>query len=69
MHASNYGKLDVVKFLADNGANIDEKNVYENTSLILASMNGHIDVIKFLLDNRADFTIKNKNTFSYFNLV
>jgi ankyrin repeat protein len=46
--ASKYGYLDVVKYLIENGADIDQPNIHGATPLSGASEYGHLDVAKYL---------------------
>ena len=50
MSAAGNGHLEIVKILAENGANIDAENKYDNTPLIWAALNGHFEVVRFLQD-------------------
>ncbi|MDR2170042.1 MAG: ankyrin repeat domain-containing protein, partial [Planctomycetaceae bacterium] len=47
-------KIDLVKYLVENGCSINEKNNYKLTPLILATRNTYadIDVIKYLCDDK-----------------
>ena len=55
--ASQYGHLDIVKFLlVEKGADIHAMNDY---ALRLASINGHLDVVKFLVEKGADISAEN----------
>ena len=47
--ASELGRLNIVKFLIDNKANINEQNNNKETALMLASRKGHIDIVKLLI--------------------
>jgi ankyrin repeat protein len=40
-----------VKFLVENGADINEKTNDGSTTLHIASFNGHLAVVKYLKDN------------------
>ena len=52
--ASTEGHCDVVKALLENGADVNAKDVVNNTALMCASMNGHTDAVKLLLANGAN---------------
>lgn len=56
---SRRGKLDSVKFLVENGANIEVKNKDGYTPLIVASWNGHLEIVKFLVEKGANVEAKN----------
>lgn len=51
----------LVKFLVENGADLNYQSSYGNTALILASMWGHSEVVRFLLSKGADTSLKNKD--------
>jgi serine/threonine-protein phosphatase 6 regulatory ankyrin repeat subunit B len=52
MWASEYGHMDIVKLLVDEGAELDE-------TLFKASAGGHLRVVKELLRNGADVNARN----------
>ena len=56
--AAYYGHLEIVKYLVENGADINAKDYEEFTSLIRASINGHLEVVKYLVENGADINTK-----------
>ena len=47
------GHLDMVKFLLEEGANLEHKTDEMHTALMEASMDGHVDVARYLLDRGA----------------
>jgi ankyrin repeat protein len=47
--AATYGHLEVVKYLVQNGANVNN-----NSALRWAAYNGHLEIVKFLLENGAN---------------
>jgi len=51
--ASEYGHLDVVKYLVEHGADITADNNY---AVRWASLNGHLEVVKYLVEHGADIT-------------
>jgi ankyrin repeat protein len=53
--------LSLVKFLVENGADLNYQSSYGNTALILASMWGHGEVVRFLLTKGANTSLKNKD--------
>ena len=59
IYASRYGYTQVVKFLIDNGADLNIKGKYGWTALMYAAREGHTEVIKLLIDNGADLNHKN----------
>jgi ankyrin repeat protein len=52
--AAARGRADVVTFLLDRGANIDQMVPGDENPLINASANGHLDVVRLLVSRRAD---------------
>ncbi|WP_104618359.1 ankyrin repeat domain-containing protein [Brachyspira murdochii] len=52
------GHLEVVKYLLENGANVNLKNITDVSALILASMDNHLEIVKYLLDKGADINAK-----------
>ena len=55
------GFVDSVKLLIENGADIEAKGAYGNTSLIVAAEKGHASSVNFLLENKADPDAKNNS--------
>src|ERR1043166_6117367 len=51
--AAENGKLTAATFLATHGANLNARNRYGETALMLAASRGHIDIVKLLLAQRA----------------
>jgi ankyrin repeat protein len=47
--ASYNGYLDLVKLLINNGADVNAKNNFGFTSLMLASVNDHMDIVNLLI--------------------
>ena len=56
--ACQNGDMEKIKFLIEKGADIEAKNNYGNTPLILTSRYGHIEVVKFLIEKGADIEAK-----------
>jgi ankyrin repeat protein len=56
--AAEKGYLEIVKFLVDNGANI---NTSDNLPLVAAAQFGHLEVVKFLIANRPAAHAKDSN--------
>jgi ankyrin repeat protein len=52
--ASTSGRLDIVKFLLDNGASIDLHDEDGQTALVLASEHGRAEVVRVLIKSGAD---------------
>jgi hypothetical protein len=53
LHAAEYGHLDVVQFLVENGANIHSRN---DSALLCAARNGHLNTVQYLVENGADIS-------------
>ena len=64
MYAANNGYLEIVKYLIDKGADIDNENRGGDTALVYASENGHFDVVKYLIEKGSD-VIKHSNALWY----
>lgn len=60
-YASGGGCLKVVKFLINEGINVNIINTYGSTALHSASYQGDLEIIKFLLEKGANPTIRNKD--------
>ncbi|WP_255495993.1 ankyrin repeat domain-containing protein [Spiroplasma endosymbiont of Danaus chrysippus] len=59
--AAKKGYLNIVKFLVENDADVNQINLRGETALDRAIENGHLDVIKFLVENNADINHTNQN--------
>lgn len=60
--ACQYGYIDIVKLLIENGADIYKKNTFYNSSIDRAIDNEQDEVIKYLIDKGAE--LKNYNSIS-----
>ena len=58
IYASVNGRLEVVKYLVSQGANIDGKDNDDWTALIWASQNGRLEVVKYLASQGAKINAK-----------
>jgi ankyrin repeat protein len=63
--ASEYGHLDIVNFLVENGALIDHYDEFDerDSALAYAANKGHLDIIKYLLEKGADIHYADDNAF------
>lgn len=52
------GDLNLVRFLAQNGAEINFGNIYNNTCLMIAAYKGHHEIVRFLMENGANINMK-----------
>ncbi|XP_031623295.1 ankyrin-1-like isoform X2 [Contarinia nasturtii] len=60
INAAKNGYTDRVKTLIKNGANVNFRDVENDTPLLWAAHNGHIETIKVLLENGANIFDRNK---------
>lgn len=60
-HASAEGHVDVVRYLLERGAEVDEAPAGRSTALIVASWEGHREIVRLLISSRADVNRKNEN--------
>lgn len=62
MWASQYGNNDIVKYLIEQGAEVNKtQNFNRDYPLVLATKQENIDIVKTLIANGADLNIKNQN--------
>ena len=59
MEAAKHGHIECVKCLARAGTNLNLQNKYQNTALIIASLNNNVAVVRFLIEAKADLMRKN----------
>ena len=69
IYASRDGDLEIVKFLAEQGADVNIQNIYGNTALILSSRLGHLEIVKFLIEQGADVNLRDDNGKTFFNYL
>ena len=50
----------MVRFLVENGADVNARDEDDQTALHEAAHKGHIDVVRFLVENGADVNARNK---------
>jgi ankyrin repeat protein len=58
---SGNGSLEIVKILLDKGADVNTKDNYGSTALMMASRDGRIEVVKLLLSKKADANAKDED--------
>src|SRR5437762_789905 len=57
----NHNQIDRLKnLLAKSNKNINIKNVYDETPLIIAAKNKHHDMVKMLIEAKADVNVQTK---------
>lgn len=61
LNAALYGKLELVKWVVENGAYINHTDKNGYTALHFSAQEAHTDVVKFLLKNEANPNIQDKN--------
>ena len=54
MHAADHGRMDMVRFLLEVGADKDLGDTYGNTALIRASQHNHVETARLLLQAGGD---------------
>jgi ankyrin repeat protein len=59
MNAAMLGRLDVVRALIDNGANVQKKGQFGYTALHAAAQGGHLEVVQALVNYGASVNCKN----------
>jgi len=57
-------KLEVIKWLVQNGMSVSQANPLGNTPLMCASWNGKLNIVKWLIDNGALATEQNKDSYT-----
>ena len=67
--ASFANNVDAVKFLLDNGANVDEVDMKKRTCLSMAVSMGKIDLVRLLVENGADVDYKNTTKWTPLHLA
>jgi serine/threonine-protein phosphatase 6 regulatory ankyrin repeat subunit B len=60
MCAAGTGKVDILKLLLDNEANVNAKDRFGSTALMFAARQGRAEAVKLLIESGADVTIQDK---------
>lgn len=63
------GKLDDVKSLIENGANVNQPDVAMQTPLHIAMSNNHLDVLRLLLEQGANISVRDYNNKTLLHLA
>jgi ankyrin repeat protein len=58
--AADYGLIEIVRYLVENGAKVDAKDVQQRTPLMHAAGADHPDVIAYLADHGADVNTRDQ---------
>jgi len=62
IYASREGQIEMVKMLLEEeGADVNARNRYDNTPLMIAIRNGHTEIARMLIDRGADVNIKSND--------
>jgi ankyrin repeat protein len=61
MRASDWGYLDIVKVLVENGADVNIQDKNGNTALIYTSYYGYLEIVQHLIDKGVDINHQNKD--------
>ncbi|MEL4896292.1 ankyrin repeat domain-containing protein [Crocosphaera sp. Alani8] len=69
MEATNENYFKLVKFLLNNGANVNLKNEAGMTALMIAAEEGYVNILQLLLEKGADVNIKNESGETALNLA
>ena len=54
--------FETVKYLVENGADVNKTDGYGNTVLMDASRNGNFEIVEYLLENGADVNAKDEGS-------
>lgn len=57
--ASRYGYYDAAKLLIDNKANVNSKDKWGNSNLVLAAYGNHLEIAKYLIQCNAEVNANN----------
>jgi len=65
LHRASYcGQVEVVRFIANQGADINIRDAENNTALHLGAESGSVDIIKLLLDKRMSANVTDTNEYT-----
>lgn len=69
MHAAEYGRVESIKMLLDNGADVRAMDNNEMSSLVIACEEGHADVVKLLVKAGADVNGQDVSVSPWFTIL
>jgi len=67
--ASCYNNLDILRFLHENGAELNQEENGKITPLHKAAQYGHLCVVEYLVNHKADINAKNKDAWTPLHLA
>jgi len=62
--ASCYNNLDLLRYLHENGVDLNSKEIFYNTPIHYAAENGHLGVVDYLINQGADINAKTKDDYT-----
>ena len=64
--AASHGRIEVVKILLNNGADMNAKTEDGHTPLHWAASHGHTEIVKIFLNNGADMNAKTRWPYAFY---
>ena len=58
--AARYGDLERMRALLDTGSDVNARDRYQQTGLMLAAQGGHVEVVRLLVERGADLNVAAK---------
>jgi ankyrin repeat protein len=58
--AARYGDVERLRTLLDSGSDVNARDRYHQTGLMLAAQGGHVDVVRLLIERGADLDVAAK---------
>jgi ankyrin repeat protein len=58
--AARHGDVERLRALLDSGSDVDQRDRYHQTALMLAAQGGHADVVRLLVERGADLDVAAK---------
>ncbi|KAL4867884.1 hypothetical protein BDV12DRAFT_186302 [Aspergillus spectabilis] len=63
-HAARKGYTQIVQFLLEKGAHVNERDKRKNTPLMYACREGHCDTAEYLIDQEADWNLQGEDGYT-----